>query len=117
MLADLSSSTQLGQAKFVRVQSRDYGAFVTPWHGTGDTTVNVGVAAPLDDFTDANHIALTRSLIATAAILVAALLLVIGFARQSHRLRLSERHLRARTAELEAAHGGDHVHHAGDTHR
>jgi hypothetical protein len=116
MLADLSRSSNLGQAKFVRVQSRDYGAFVTLWRGTGDAAVNVGVVAPLDDFTGTNQVFLIRTLVATAAILISAILLVVGFARQSHRLRLSERRLRARTAELEAGHGHDHHHPASDAH-
>ncbi len=51
MLAELSGSPGNGQAKFVRIQDRNYGAFVSHWRGTGDAAVNIGVVAPLDDFT------------------------------------------------------------------
>jgi hypothetical protein len=114
MLAELSRSPNVGRAEFVAIQSKDYGAFVSRWRGTGDTTVNVGIAAPLDDFTGSNRLVLLRTLLATAAILIAAMLLVAWFARQSHLLRASERHLRARTAQLDAAHGHDHAQHAGE---
>jgi hypothetical protein len=117
MLADLSRSPNIGRAEFVRLQSRDFGAFVSRWRGTGDTTVNVGIAAPLDDFTGSNRLVLLRTLLATAAILIAAILLVAWFARQSHLLQASERHLRARTAELESAQGHDHAKHAGERQR
>ncbi|HUB95164.1 MAG TPA: hypothetical protein VL993_04555 [Stellaceae bacterium] len=117
MLADLSGTSNFGKARFLRLQSRDYGAFVSLWSGTGDTKVNIGVAAPLDDFTGGNELFLLRTLLATAAILVAALLLVVWFARQSHLLRASERRLRVRTAELEALHGHAPAQRAGEQHR
>jgi hypothetical protein len=70
-LAELSLAPDRNRVNSLRIQSTDYLASISPWHGTGGATINIGVAAPLDDFAGAAIPVLIPNLLAAAAALTA----------------------------------------------
>jgi PAS domain S-box-containing protein len=102
-LADFARSGAFDHTTLVRIKSDRYVALVSLWHGRATSPIDVGIVAPLDDFTDRMALILLRTLFATTAILLSAIVLVSWFSRQSSLLRRSERQLIARGEELEAA--------------
>jgi hypothetical protein len=80
-LAALSRTADNGHVTSVRAQSNDYLVSISPWHGTGGAAINIGVAAPLDDFAGRIEPVLVPTLLAVAAILSAAFALIARFRR------------------------------------
>lgn len=83
VLAELSQSTDFDRPTELQVQSHDYMALVSQWHGRASPAIEVGIIAPLDDFTAPIAPVLIRTIAGGAAILAAAIALVIWFARRS----------------------------------
>jgi len=81
-LAELSQSANIGQSTLIQVQGRDYMALVSRWRGKAAPMVDIGIIAPLDDFTGPIKPLIIRTSIMAFALLAAAALLVAWFARK-----------------------------------
>ena len=81
-LAQLSLSPNVNRPTVMHIQSRDYIALVSQWRGNAAPAIEVGIIAPLDDFTTPVAPAFIRTIAVAAAVLVLAIGLVVWFARR-----------------------------------
>lgn len=83
-LAELSGTADRSRVSALRIASGEYLASISPWHGTSADVIDIGVAAPLDDFLDANRLGLILTLIGGAATLsaVMAATALVGWLRR-----------------------------------
>ncbi len=83
MLAELSQAANINQATAVPIQGRDYIALVSRWHGHAAPMIDVGIVAPVSDFTVGTAPLFVLTSFATAVLLIAALALAAWFTRRS----------------------------------
>ncbi len=84
-LAALSDPENIDRAAAVRIQGRDYIALVSQWNGRAAPLIDIGIIAPVSDFTEGVVPIFIWTIAATAAILIAALLLAARIVHRSAR--------------------------------
>jgi len=102
-LSALRKAEQFQVPTFTQIESRSFVTYVSRWSDSAGGAINIGIAAPLDDFTSPVRTMMRRVLYLSALVLACTIPGIVWFWQQAAQLVIADRKLAARTSELEQA--------------